>query len=223
MANRAYVSFWTRDNSTLLMLDRFERFLETVPLSSKGKGFWNLTVRAVNPSETPIAEHDLARANATPSDVITLVREYLNADCAYEVEASWDLWRWDAEKALWEREPERLLLACQGSEYDEGVSRTSGDILADVGLEHLYTGHGDILASREPLVMPADPMEAEFLERMSRPENLHEYQQKTRENIQQLMQWVQAVERALPIDRLLLWSEGEENLEARLDEILAVH
>jgi hypothetical protein len=31
------------------------------------------------------------------------------------------------------------------------------------------------------------------------------------------------VEKALPLERYLLWSEGEENLEARLDEILAVH
>jgi hypothetical protein len=27
----------------------------------------------------------------------------------------------------------------------------------------------------------------------------------------------------LPVERVRLWSEGEENFEARLDEILAVH
>jgi len=57
---------------------------------------------------------------------------------------------------------------------------------------------------------------------MTREENLHEYHQKTRDNIQQLMNWVQSVERALPIEKYSLWSEGEENLEARLDDILAV-
>jgi hypothetical protein len=30
------------------------------------------------------------------------------------------------------------------------------------------------------------------------------------------------VAQALPIERFTVWSEGEENLEARLDEILAV-
>jgi len=30
------------------------------------------------------------------------------------------------------------------------------------------------------------------------------------------------VENALPVERFRLWSEGEENFEARLDEILAV-
>jgi hypothetical protein len=57
---------------------------------------------------------------------------------------------------------------------------------------------------------------------MARSGNLHEYHQKTRENIQRLMDWVEAIEQALPLERYRLWSEGEENFEARLDEILAV-
>jgi hypothetical protein len=57
---------------------------------------------------------------------------------------------------------------------------------------------------------------------MSQPQNLREYQEKTRENIKKLMGWMRAVEEALPVERFRLWSEGEENFEARLDEILAV-
>jgi hypothetical protein len=57
---------------------------------------------------------------------------------------------------------------------------------------------------------------------MSQPQNLREYQLKTRENIQKLMGWMGAVEEALPVERFRLWSEGEENFEARIDEILAV-
>jgi hypothetical protein len=34
------------------------------------------------------------------------------------------------------------------------------------------------------------------------------------------MGWMRAVEEALPVERFRLWSEGEENFEARLDEIL---
>jgi hypothetical protein len=51
--------------------------------------------------------------------------------------------------------------------------------------------------------------------------NLNQYHAKTRENIQQLFDWVEAIERALPVERSELWSEGEENFEARLDAILA--
>ena len=36
-----------------------------------------------------------------------------------------------------------------------------------------------------------------------------------------LLARVEAIERALPVERCELWSEGEENFEARLDAILA--
>jgi hypothetical protein len=57
---------------------------------------------------------------------------------------------------------------------------------------------------------------------MSQPQNLREYQEKTRENIQKLVTWMRLAEESLHVERMRLWSEGEENFEARLDEILAV-
>ena len=56
---------------------------------------------------------------------------------------------------------------------------------------------------------------------MADPENLRLYYEKTRENIKKLFDWVRRIEQALPVAKLHLWSEGEENFEARLDEILA--
>ena len=56
---------------------------------------------------------------------------------------------------------------------------------------------------------------------MAQPERLREYQEKTRENIRELMGWMEQVQRALPVERFRLWSEGKENFEARLDDILA--
>jgi hypothetical protein len=56
---------------------------------------------------------------------------------------------------------------------------------------------------------------------MSAGGNLKEYHAKTRENIQQLFSWVEAIEAALPVERSELSSEGEENFEERLDAILA--
>jgi hypothetical protein len=66
-------------------------------------------------------------------------------------------------------------------------------------------------------------MEHTFRQWMSVSANLKEYHAKTRQNIQQLFNWVEAVEQALPVQRSELWSEGEENFEARLDAILARH
>jgi len=157
------------------------------------------------------------------SDVISLARECDKADCCYDVQASWDLWQRNLETGAWQKGPEQVLLTCNGPSYDDGVAETSGDFLADIGFEHLFTGHGGLLGGYTTRSAPSDPVEAEFLAWMTHEEHLHEYYEKTRANIQLLLNWVDSVEKALPLERHSLWSEGEENLEARLDEILAVH
>ena len=223
MANHAYVSFWTRDRTAETMLVRFERLLETFPLSAAPRGFTGLVIRAVSPAEAPLAEEDLSGIAATAADVIALAREHDNADCSYEVEAHWDVWQRNPETGAWQKSPEPVLLIGNGPDYDVGVANGSGDFLADTGFEHLFTGHAGLLGSYAARSAPSDPVEAEFLAWMGREEHLQEYYQKTRANIQLLLNWVSSVEKTLPLQRHLLWSEGEENLEARLDEILAVH
>jgi hypothetical protein len=56
---------------------------------------------------------------------------------------------------------------------------------------------------------------------MAKPANLQMYQEKTRENIKSLFAWVRKIEDALPVAKLRLWSEGEENFEQRIEEIMA--
>jgi hypothetical protein len=223
MANHAYVSFWTRERAAETMLDRFERLLETFPLSSIRHGFTGLVIRAVSPSEVPLLEQDLRGTLAGASDVIALAREHDNSDCSYEVEAHWDVWQRNLETGVWQKGPERVLLICNGATYDDGVAKDSGDFLFDAGFEHLFTGHSGLLGAYGARSAPSDPVEAEFLAWMTHEEHLHEYYEKTRANIQLLLNWAASVEKALPLERCYLWSEGEENLEARLDEILAVH
>ena len=95
---------------------------------------------------------------------------------------------------------------------------------ASLGFEHLFTGHAGLLGfSRSARAVPQSPEEARFLASMEEPANLQMYLEKTRENIRHLFDWVRAIEKALPVDQIRLWSEGEENFEARLEEILASH
>jgi hypothetical protein len=223
MSNHAYASFWARERAAETLLNRFERLLETFPLSSTWHEFTGFVIRAVSPSEAPLVEHDLRGTMAAASDVIALAREHDSADCSYEVEAHWDAWQRNLETGVWEKRPERVLLICNGADYDDDASKESGDFLADVGFEHLFTGHAGLLGGYGARSAPSDPVEAEFLAWMTHEEHLHEYYEKTRANIQLFLKWVDSVEKALPLERHLLWSEGEENLEARLDEILAVH
>lgn len=222
MANRAYLSLWSKGFSEASMLQQFERLLETVPISAERPGFAELVIRAVDPTEATLAEHDLRGRRATPSDVVELARECRNADSAYEVLTHWDLWLRDAGTSRWQLRPQPLEIICYGEQYDSGVFAEAGHFQADIGFEHLFTGHAGLLAphGNGATAAPQHPAEAEFLAWVGRAENLREYHQKTRENIQKLLDWLRKIEAAMPVERSQLWSEGEENFEARLDEIL---
>jgi len=224
MANHAYLRVWTRDFSPQTMIAEFARFLATVPLSASRPAFEELIVQAVDPGEPPIAEWDLRPLKAGPAEVAAMAAQHLNSDSAYIAAAAWDLWAFDLQTLKWQQKPEPLDLICYGPDYDGGIAASAGHFQADLGFEHFLTGHAGLLSPRAASNShdsAEHPVEHTFRQWMAASNNLKEYHQKTRENIQQLFHWVEAIERALPVERTELWSEGEENMEARLDEILA--
>lgn len=158
-----------------------------------------------------------------------MAAQHLNPDTAYFASATWDLWSFDMDTLKWQQKPQPLELACHGPDYDGGIAASAGHFQADLGFEHFFTGHAGLLLpnssfnSKSPNSSNSSehPIEHTFRQWMAAGNNLNEYHAKTRENIQQLFSWVEAIERALPVERTELWSEGEENMEARLDEILA--
>ncbi len=223
MPNRAYLNVWIKGFAETNLLSNFEHFLATVPLSAGPLKFSDLTIRAVDFAETEILEHDLRGGELTPAEIVEIAKEHLADDVAIEITANWDLWSRDLETASWKSKPEKVLISCYGPAFDGRLSRESGDIQVDLGFEHFFTGHAGLLVPDSAQVAePQHPEEARFLMWMSQPQNLRVYQEKTRENIQKLMGWMRAVEEAVPAERLRPWSEGEENFEARLDEILSV-
>ncbi|HXW54445.1 MAG TPA: hypothetical protein VEJ67_01765 [Candidatus Cybelea sp.] len=222
MSNQSYLNVWCKDFRDGRILEQFGRFLGTVPFSAEKPGFTYLIIRAVDSSEPPILEHDLRAVPLDTAGVVEIVRDHLHNDCSYEVRTGWDLWVFDASSAKWKSEPQPLEILCQGEEYDDGLWRENGNIEVDFGFEHLFTGHAGLLGFRPNDHPQAEsPEEAHFLEAMAWPENLEAYQAKTRENIRKLLEWTRQIEKALSVDRIRLWSEGEENFEARLEEILA--
>jgi len=223
VANQAYSSVWCNGFSEEAMLGLFEKLLETVPSSQSWPGFSWLVIRAVDSTETPLEERDLRGFPPTASELIEIARNHLHADCCYEVQANWDLWTYGLSTGRWKKGAERLELICNGPEYDGETCGEAGHFLIDLGMEHLFTGHGNLLGARSgAAAAPQHPAEAEFLRRMAEPGNLREYHEKTRENIVSLLDWMRKIDVALPLERSRLWSEGEDNFEARLDEILAL-
>jgi hypothetical protein len=227
MANHAYLRVWTRDFSLEKMIPEFARFLTTAPLSAAHDAFDELIVQAVDPGESPIAEWDLRPLHAGPAELAAMAAQHLHSDTAYIASATWDLWAFDIDALKWQRKPQPLELSCHGLDYDDGIAASAGHFQADLGFEHLFTGHGRMLTpartdhSSESLHSSEHPVEHTFRQWMAASNNLKEYHAKTRENIQQLFRWVDAIEEALPVERTELSSEGEDNMEARLDEILA--
>ena len=229
MANHAYLRVWTRDFSLETMIPEFARFLTTAPLSPSHETFDELVIQAVDPGETPIAEWDLRPSQASAAEVAAMAAQHLNPDTAYIASATWDLWAFDMETLKWQRRPQPLELICHGLDYDDGIASSVGHFQGDLGFEHFFTGHAGLLVPNNAsnLNSPSaansreHPVEHTFRQWMAAGNNLKEYHAKTRENIQQLFSWVDAIERALPVERTELWSEGEENMEARLDGILA--
>ena len=222
MANRAYLRAWTRDFSEKTMIAEFARFLTTVPLAETRAGFDKLIVQAVDASETPLEEWDLREQKYGPAEVAALAIRHLNADTAYFVSGRWDLWTFNIDTLKWAYGPQPLQLICHGAIYEDRIASITGQFMADLGFEHLFTGHGGLLApgqATNPFDTSDHPFEKIFRSWMASSENLKLYHQKTRENIQKLFSWVEAIEAALPVERSELWSEGEENFEARLDAI----
>lgn len=217
MANRAYLSLWSQDFRETAMVAQLEQLLRTVPLSSSFPGFVSLAVRAISLAEAPVDERDLRAVVADASLVARLASETLHSDCLCEIEAYWDLWTF--QQGRWQLTPEKLTILCMGEDFDEHVYRERGHFCIDLGFEHLFTGHAGLLTPR-PQAVGSDDVEKAFWARMAVPERLEEYREKTRENIRKLIRWREALERTLPVEQLLLWSEGEESFEAKLEEIL---
>ncbi|HEV2490737.1 MAG TPA: hypothetical protein VGT03_13100 [Candidatus Acidoferrales bacterium] len=179
-------------------------------------------IRAVDETEAPIIEQDLRAVVADSDTLIELAHDHVHNDCSYETQAFWDLWVYDMGSLRWELQPQPLELYCYGDEFGGGEWRENGQLLVDAGFEHLFTGHAGLLGTGE-LNRGAiqHPDEQRFVSLMAQPQNLSVYREKTGEKIRKLYEWMRRVETALPVEHTRLWSEGEENFEARMEEILA--
>jgi hypothetical protein len=222
MANQAYLNVWCTDFPEDRIIERFSAFLQTVPFSATHPGFTSLTIRAVDATEQPIMEQDLRALPLDAAGVIEIARDHVHGDCSFETSGYWDLAMFDAGNGKSKIEPQPLEILCRGEDYDDAVWRQNGHFEVNLGFEHLFTGHARVLGIRRGPSAPAEsPEEARFLEAMAWPDNLEKYRENTRENIRKLLEWLRRIEGAIPVERVQLWSEGEDNFEARLEEIAA--
>ena len=222
MANHAYLNVWCQDFPEQSILQRFGAFLETVHFSAARPGFTSLTIRAVDCSEPPILEQDLRAVPFDAAGIVEIAQDHVHSDCSFETGCYWDLALFEADSGKSKSESQPLEIFCRGEDYDDGLWRQSGHLEVNLGFEHFFTGHAGLLGIRPGPRAPAEsPEEARFLEAMAWPENVEKYKESTRENIRKLLDWLRRIEKSIPVERVQLWSEGEDNFEARLEEIVA--
>jgi len=113
------------------MVAQFVRFLATVPLSSARSSFDNLTVQAIDPTESPVSEWDFREAVFGAPEVAAIAAQNIHEDTAYIVDAKWDLWTFESETLKWKQGPQPLEIICRGQEYDGGAAASDGQFSVD--------------------------------------------------------------------------------------------
>jgi hypothetical protein len=131
MADQLHLSYWLRGFSEGNMLRRFDRLLRTFPFSVAPASVSTLRIYAVEFAEPPLLE--VAFAGSTgPEAIVEAAAEFQNADCAFLVGGSWDLWQRDGD---WRLSPAGVVLTCFGPKFENEV----GDHLRiDLGLDAQY-------------------------------------------------------------------------------------
>ena len=203
MADLVYLSLWLRDFSESNMLQHWRRVIEAFPVSATSPGIRVVTIYPFHWGETPVFERSFGEG-IEAGEIVNLAAEFLHEDYAYEVEMNWDLWfpGSSASSGGWNRTPAAVSVACLGPAFDREGSDDRADIQVNFGLDTPFLpAEQDALPELGPDFDPDLP------------------DRRTRENLQQLVEFVHRLDQILPIAKRSLWCESGENLA---EKILAV-
>ncbi len=143
MTDRLYLSYWLRGFTEHNMLRHFEALLGKFPFSR----LWPrilLRIYAVEISEPPLLE----RLFAGPEHLGALLdaaREFHHQDCAYELEAAWDIWRYEGE---WRLRPAPVLLTCYAPLFP---SELGEQLRLDFGPDTQFLPQPEVAGSLVPI------------------------------------------------------------------------
>lgn len=202
MADRFYLSLWLRDYDADQMLDRYRILLDTFPFSSTQPRIREFRVYPLNWNEHPVLEEDFTEEGAETNYVLSLASEFFHPDYAYEATGFWDLWefRKNGGPAAWKQTPLPVTLLCFGPEFEEG-SAEGGHLEVDFGLDTPFRAEHTI-PDRESEAMVRD------------------YRERLQENIRKLLSFVHELDKRLPIERKVLWTESGENFAEMIRQSL---
>jgi len=198
MADRVYLSLWMDGFSAEGMLPAWAKTLAEFPVSSFSPGIRELAVYPFHWGEAPVLKQSFQEGTGV-GDAVALAAEFLHEDYAYEVELNWDAWvpREPGSLEQWEKVAQIVSVACLGPQFEDEDTEDHPNLLLDLGLDSLF--------------LPED-VDPEVLEEGLQGVAGNCY----RENISQLLGYVQRLEENLPVARRMLWSSSGEDLAERI-------
>lgn len=133
MGDPLFLSLWLRGFSAIALPVYLRKALSVFPNSTLLPG-GVLRVYALSFHESPQLE-EFIDGNIDAAAVARRAQEFLHEDCAFQVEARWDLYQWDGE---WELKPTRVLIEVYAPEFD---APRGEHFRVDFGGERLYLPH----------------------------------------------------------------------------------
>ncbi len=198
MPDPLYLSLWFSTFRAEEMLARALVVMQQFPFAAAHPGVTYFAVQPISWSEPTVVEQRFVHP-VPPLQAMEAAKEFAQDDYALVFEAYWELWTplapGDAEKpapasAAWARQESKVTFILHGAAFDEGIYSEHGHIEIDFGLDHHFLYEELDLSAAD--------------------------QQRVRDNVAQLIAFIQAVEKHSRLTGRVLWSESEANLAQKL-------
>src|SRR5436309_9063476 len=189
MADSLFLSLWFADFSTESMLLRALAVIREFPFSPQRTGITGMELHPVSWNEPTILEERFG-PGVKPQEAIAIASELVHDDHAYVFEAHWNLWTPASEQSEWTLQPSPVRFIVRGEEFEEAEAKAEGDIQVDFGLDSPFL-HEELQFSGE-------------------------LESRVRANVQNLVDFINRVEKNSGTSARLLWTESDENLAQKL-------
>ncbi len=120
MSDRLYFSCQIRHFQAASVLKEFGKMLALFPFSKLAKRGPVLRIYALERVEPPVFEREFA-LDADANTMLEAAAEFLQPDCAAEIDTYWDLWQYEknGNEGDWKLLPASVTLACFGPGFSQ--------------------------------------------------------------------------------------------------------
>jgi hypothetical protein len=199
MSDTLYLSFWYPNLRLAALPDKLVSVLEQFAAHGGEAQVYSATVWPVSWSESPVFQQvygrigGAAERGAEPRAAVEEALESLHDDYAYEFQIGWNLWELEISPGIeprWVRAPRLVLVTGFGPLFEEGGYEQDGHIRVDFGND-------------TPFLEEEADLDAVGADHIA-------------QNIRQLVDLTNALEKGSGATARLLWSELGESLAQRL-------